>query len=217
MSDVPNSKYLEPGFKEFAVIGEVERNYAWDGHPGAVRVLGFMNRGNMGSYASAVQFGAATGTVPSTAAVRTLASRAGVAVNMQQEVAHGVGLFARLSVNDGSKEAYDFTDVNRSLALGAALEGERWHREGDVWGIAGAVNQISSAARSYFAAGGLGLLIGDGRLPHPSTERILETYYSLRVINAVTVTADYQLVVNPAYNTDRGPVSIFGVRVHAQF
>jgi high affinity Mn2+ porin len=31
------------------------------------------------------------------------------------------------------------------------------------------------------------------------------------------LTLDYQYVINPAYNTDRGPVSIFAVRLHAQF
>ncbi len=31
------------------------------------------------------------------------------------------------------------------------------------------------------------------------------------------LTFDYQYVVNPAYNPDRGPVSAFAVRIHAQF
>jgi len=33
----------------------------------------------------------------------------------------------------------------------------------------------------------------------------------------VHVTFDYQWIAHPGYNTDRGPVSIFAVRVHAQF
>jgi high affinity Mn2+ porin len=31
------------------------------------------------------------------------------------------------------------------------------------------------------------------------------------------LTLDYQLVVNPAYNRDRGPVSVFGFRIHTQY
>jgi high affinity Mn2+ porin len=31
------------------------------------------------------------------------------------------------------------------------------------------------------------------------------------------VSADYQLIVNPAYNTDRGPVNLFAGRFHWQF
>jgi high affinity Mn2+ porin len=79
------------------------------------------------------------------------------------------------------------------------------------------VNGLSSDARAYFSAGGLGILIGDGQLPHYDTERILETYYSLQLSQHVKVSLNYQYIVNPAYNADRGPVSIFGFRAHAEF
>ena len=68
----------------------------------------------------------------------------------------------------------------------------------------------------FLAAGGLGLLIGDGRLNY-GTERILETYYSIGVTKQTTVSFDYQFITNPAYNTDRGPVSVFSARLHAEF
>ena len=82
---------------------------------------------------------------------------------------------------------------------------------------AAAFNDLSGAARAYFAAGGLGILIGDGQLPHPGWERIVETFYAWRVVEQLTLTADYQYMVNPAYNRDRGPVSIFGLRLHGEF
>jgi high affinity Mn2+ porin len=69
----------------------------------------------------------------------------------------------------------------------------------------------------YLADGGLGILVGDGRLPHPGEEAILETYYEIPIGRFLHVSADYQFVSNPAYNRDRGPVSIFAARVHAQF
>ncbi len=84
-------------------------------------------------------------------------------------------------------------------------------------GLAAAFNGISAAARAYFAAGGLGILVGDGQLPHPASENIVETFYALRLVPQVTISANYQYVVYPAYNRDRGPVSIFGLRVHAEF
>jgi high affinity Mn2+ porin len=31
------------------------------------------------------------------------------------------------------------------------------------------------------------------------------------------LTADYQFIANPAYNADRGPVSIFSGRLHGEF
>ena len=62
----------------------------------------------------------------------------------------------------------------------------------------------------------MGILVGDGQLPHPGIEHIVEAYYALPV-GAWRVTADYQLIVNPAFNRDRGPVSVIGARVRTQF
>jgi high affinity Mn2+ porin len=60
-------------------------------------------------------------------------------------------------------------------------------------------------------------LIGDGQLPHYASEQILEAYYAVKLNKALSVTADFQYVRNPAYNADRGPVAIGGLRVHAEF
>jgi high affinity Mn2+ porin len=217
LSNVPNSSTLEPGFKEFALIGEFEGRYDLKGHPGKLKLLGFANYGRMGSYGDAVQLGQATDSIPSTALVRHYAWRPGIALNLEQEVTPELGAFARISFNDGSKEAYEFTDVNGSVSVGLALKGSEWNRADDVVGLAAVVNGLSSAARAYFAAGGLGILIGDGQLPHYRSEDIVETYYSMRVGEHFTVGADYQYVTNPAYNRDRGPVSIFSLRLHAEF
>lgn len=217
LSDVPNSKQLEAGFKEFQVVGEFEGRYALAEHPGKLKLLGFLSYGRMGKYDDAVRLGQETGAVPDTSLVRHYTTRPGVALNLEQEIAPNIGAFARLSFNDGSKEEYDFTDVNRSLSGGISIMGAGWNRADDTFGLAGAVNEISAAAQSYFAAGGLGGIIGDGQLPHPRSERILETYYSMRVAEHFTITAEYQYVVNPAYNPDRGPVNIFGLRLHAEF
>ena len=89
-------------------------------------------------------------------------------------------------------------------------------RPADTLGFGGAVNGLSAAHRDYLAAGGLGLLIGDGRLTY-RPERILETFYAFAMNSNFTFTADYQLIVNPAYNADRGPVSIFSGRLHGEF
>jgi high affinity Mn2+ porin len=128
-----------------------------------------------------------------------------------------LGVFARASLNDGSKEAFEFTDVNRSVAAGLSLGGDGWNRAGDTVGLAAVFNGISSAARGYFDAGGLGVLVGDGQLPNYGLEKILETYYCAHFGEHAAVTADYQFVANPAYNRDRGPVSVIGLRLHAEF
>jgi len=60
------------------------------------------------------------------------------------------------------------------------------------------------------------MLNGDGALSY-DCEKVMETYYSFPVAKAGQLTADYQLVCDPAFNSDRGPVSIFGVRLHFDF
>ncbi len=50
----------------------------------------------------------------------------------------------------------------------------------------------------------------------PLLEKILETYYAVRLLEGFVATADYQLIVNPGYNRDRGPVSVFSMRLRAE-
>jgi high affinity Mn2+ porin len=109
-----------------------------------------------------------------------------------------------------------FTDIDASWSLGTVVRGTAWKRPDDKIGIAGAVNALSPDHRDFIAAGGLGPLIGDGRLNY-ATERVFEAYYAISLAKWLTLTLDYQYIVNPAYNADRGPVSIFATRIHAEF
>lgn len=217
MSDVPNSKSLEPGFHEFQLDGEIERRYELFGQTGRLLVTGFESRARMALLQDAIDLALATGTAPDPAAVRQYRSRFGIGVSLEQPISSDLGVFVRAGTASGNVEAYEFTDIDRSLALGAALRGTQWHRPGDTLGVAVVNNDISSVRQQYLSLGGLGILVGDGKLPHPGAEQILETYYSVGALYWLHVTADYQWVKNPAYNTDRGPASIFSLRVHAQF
>jgi len=217
LSVTPNSTELVIGFRQFSVVVEAEERHEWWKQPGAVKLLFFANRGYMGSYDDAVAVGQETGTTPNTALVRRYATRPGGAINLQQQVYPDLGLFLRASINDASKETFDFTEINQSLSTGFSLQGAKWGRPSDAAGLAAVINGISSAAQSYFAAGGLGVLVGDGALPNYRPEKILETYYSFSVADWATLSLDYQFVDNPAYNPSRGPVSVFAVRAHAEF
>ena len=137
-------------------------------------------------------------------------------LNMEQELSSEVGVFARASANRSDKETYEFTDINQSLSGGLLIQGNSWARHDDSIGIALVENRISAAAQSYFSAGGLGVLIGDGKLNY-APEKIMELFYSLQLVAGATVTFDYQHIGNPAYNQDRGPVSIYGIRLHVNF
>ncbi len=216
---VPNTTILDQTFHQHEWIGELEERYQLWEHPGKVRLLGFVNQGNFGNYTDALQLQRQTGSpTPDTALVRRFSSRPGVAINLEQEVASDLGAFARASMNNGSKEADDFTEINRSFAAGLSLKGDKWERHDDTFGFAAVANGLSSDARAYFAAGGMGILIGDGHLNY-GLEKIMETYYSYSVprVDHLMLTLNYQYVINPAYNQDRGPVNIFGVRVHKEF
>ena len=125
-------------------------------------------------------------------------------------------MFARASWNDGQNQILSFTDIDRSVSAGISVKGSYWGRPNDTFGLGGAVNGLSAAHSDFLAAGGLGLLIGDGQLNY-GNERILETYYAFSIDKNFTLTADYQLITNPAYNVDRGPVSIFSARLHGEF
>lgn len=216
LSRTPNGKIVGVDFRNYSLIGELESRHMWLDHPGKLKLSGFLNRGRMAGYNQALQWARQTGDVPDVARVRRDGSRPGIAINLEQELSSDLGAFARVGVNDGSKEAYEFTEINKSLSFGISLKGDRWERSEDTVGAAVVVNALSNAARRYFSAGGLGLLIGDGRLNY-GFEGIAETYYSFHLGPRVALALDYQYIVNPAYNKDRGPVSIYGVRVHSDF
>ncbi len=217
LSRIPNTTALVRGFGQFELVSEAEDRHSWWGEPGKLKLLGFINRGRMGDYNDAVRLAWMTGHIPDMVLVRRYASRPGVAINLEQQVNDNLGAFARASLNDGSKEAFEFTEINRSVTAGLSLNGADWGRPNDTVGAAGVVNAISASARRYLAAGGMGILIGDGQLPHSGTENILEVFYNAKLTDWLTASADYQFVDNPAYNHDRGPVSIFSTRLHAQF
>jgi hypothetical protein len=119
-----------------------------------------------------------TGNTPGVSQVRKVATKPGFVANLEQEVTSDLGVFVRYSIADGSKEAYEFTDISKSLSGGLSLKGTGWGRADDVVGAAIAINRISGTAQQYFAMGGLGLLIGDGQLNY-APEQIFEAYYSL--------------------------------------
>ncbi|MDB5574304.1 MAG: cell envelope biosis protein OmpA [Tardiphaga sp.] len=213
----PNSDILT--FNTGGVVVEFEGRYQIAEQPGKVRVGSFLNRGNTANYRGALAARAAdplldiNDLVPGLRQVRT---KYGFYVNGEQQVMKDVGVFGRFSWNDGQNEILSFTDIDRSLSAGVSVKGSFWGRPTDTVGIGGAINGLSAAHRDFLAAGGLGLLIGDGRLNY-SNERVFETYYAYNLNKNFTFTADYQLIANPAYNADRGPVSIFAGRLHGEF
>lgn len=219
LSIVPNNEVLDPGFHEFEMVGELEHRHELFEHEGRLSVTAYDNRARMALLSDAIDLASTSGENINEAlvAVREYRSRIGVSLDFQQQLREDLGLFARAGKASGNVEVYEFTDIDQSVSAGLSLKGTRWQRLDDTLGLAAIINSISGERERFLNEGGLGILVGDGRLPRPRPEQILETYYDWGLGSWVQLTADYQYIVNPAYNSDRGPASIFSLRLHAQF
>jgi high affinity Mn2+ porin len=216
VSIVPGSTDLDPTFRQHQWVAEVEHRHELWGQPGKVAVTGFLTRGDYGRFGDAVQLAQVVGGPANISAVRRYTARPGISLNVEQQLAPDLGLFLRAGIADGNIESTAFTDIDQTVAGGLSLKGNRWGRADDTVGIAGILNGISDSHRAYLNAGGLGLLVGDGKLPNYGPEQIIEMYYSFPV-SLWRMTFDYQFITNPGYNRDRGPASVFGMRMRTQF
>ena len=217
LSKLPNQPSLETGFQQYQAVAEIEHRQSIAGHAGAIRLGGYFTRGNLALLRDMIASYDQTGIAPDNAQFRRMNDHGGGYLDVEQEVAANVGVYLRASASDGVVEADDFTDIDRSVALGTTLSGAAWRRADDKAGVAEVVDAISRSRQIFFNDGGLGTLAGDGKLPHPGDEWITEAWYQFTVFKGFAATLDYQFIVNPAYNRDRGPVHVFGLRLHAGF
>jgi high affinity Mn2+ porin len=208
-----NSLALDPRpLRGWQVAAQIDRFYELGGRPGAVRLLGGLSRTNGATFGDLLR-GGLDYTRPG---VRRYTTKQMLALNLEQEIAEELGVFARLSWNDGRSLNWMFTEMDWAVSAGMAMQGGRWGRPADTVGLAVNVGGISGARKRFLEAGGVGFIVGDGRLNY-APEYAMEAYYDVRVAPGLNAALDYQLIVNPAYNADRGPVSIFGFRLRAAF
>ena len=215
---------------------EIEHDHRIFGRAGAVRVLAFHNREKMGRFrdaiaafqadptmnnaancgSSRVNYGSQNANAPDLCFVRWPNDKVGIGVNIEQRITDDIGVFFRGMYADGQTEVYAFTSTDRSISLGASAHGSAWRRPSDVAGIGAGLGWISQAHADYLRMGGIDGFIGDGTI-RQAMESVVDAFYSVNVANAVWLSVDYQHITNPAFNADRGPVDVFGARVHAEF
>jgi high affinity Mn2+ porin len=186
-------------------------------HASTIRLLSFANTANMGSYREAIQ-AYLDGQQPTPDIVATRRQgrvKYGFGFNLEQTLAEGWRAYGRFGWNDGKNESFAYTEVDQAIAIGSDLRGLKWRRSEDKFGTTVLLNAISEDHRTYLALGGLGFLLGDGALNY-GRERIWETYYNLHIWRGIYVGGDVQRVWNPGYNRDRGPVSVFSLRMHIE-
>jgi len=185
---------------------------------GILRLLAYVNHANMGSYRDAIDnFRGGLTPVPEiTAHPLQTTIKYGVGANFEQPINNWLGLFGRWGWNEGRHESYAYTEVDETVLLGLAASGARWNRRFDRAGVAFVSNGISRDHQQYLALGGLGFLLGDGRLNY-GRENIVETYYTLHAWRGAYPSFGFQYVANPGYNRDRGPVVVPTLRLHLEF
>ena len=207
-----NGTALDQHFLEaWGMVTELERRYTLYDHPGTIRFLAYLNHADMGSYSDAL-------SVPGANIIETRAYRFkyGFGLNWEQEIVKNIGVFSRVGWSDGHTEAWVFSDVDYTATAGISIKGESWRRPEDTFGLAGVANGLSHVHQEFFEAGGTGILAGDGALSY-GWEKILETYYDFKIWKTIHATLDYQFITDPAFNHDRGPVSVFAARLHWEF
>jgi high affinity Mn2+ porin len=214
---------------------ELEHDHEISGQAGAVRLLGYRNRVDSGRFNDAVaafeadprknnaacnpsdiSYKATDANAPDLCWVRRENVKLGIGVNVEQHLTDDIGIFARAMYSDGQSEVDAFNSADRSVSIGAVGKGTAWHRPFDVTGIGYGTSWISQAHARYLAMGGIDGFVGDGHL-RQAAEGVAEAFYSYNVLRALWLSADYQLIWNPGFNADRGPVNVFGARAHAEF
>ena len=205
---------------------EFEKDWKYKGHPGAARATGFITFSRAPYYKDATHaiqtndsanINLLTGIISGQTTWNTFGGiKYGFGLNVEQDMGYGIGLFARGSWNDGHSATWAFTEIDNSAHLGITMKGNLWKRPTDYWGVALAVNGISPVHRQYLELGGSGFIIGDGALNYRH-EIILEAFYNVQLASFVFISPDYQFILNPGYNKDRGPVHVPGLRVHLEF
>jgi hypothetical protein len=185
---------------------------------GVVRVLSYVNHAHMGLYRDANKaFLLGEDPKPEITKHETFgAVKYGFGLNAEQELTSNLRAFARFGWNEGQHESFAYTEVDQTVEFGGDYSGRAWSRPYDKLGVAFVSNAIKKDHQDYLKLGGLGFLLGDGKLNY-AREDILEGYYNLHTWRGVYYALDLQYINHPGYNQDRGPVLVETVRMHVEF
>lgn len=206
-------------FKHYGDQAEIEHVHTLFGQPGKVRLLAWRNRAKLASFQDALEYHIAN---PDSDAQAIFAVRSsekikyGLGINLEQAITNDLGFFLRAMQADGKTETLAFTETDASLGTGFSLKGSVWQRPKDTVGLGYIRNTLSDERRRYLAAGGISFFLGDSNLNY-QPEQVFETYYSANVWKDLYVTADYQRILNPGYNSDRGVVNFAALRFHIEY
>lgn len=184
---------------------------------GAIRLLAYTNDANMGIYRRQVALAEQTSTQPDiTDHPWHITRKYGFGINIEQNLTPYLTAFGRFGWDNGKTESFAYTEDDQTFSGGLGANGAWWHRHEDRAGVAFVTNAIKKDHQQYLALGGLGFLLGDGRLSY-AREDVVESYYTLHVWRGIYLGPGLQHINHPGYNRVRGPVIVPGFRLHAEF
>jgi high affinity Mn2+ porin len=184
---------------------------------GVIRVLAYSNAASMGIYRDQVILADEQDVTPDiTNHPWHITRKYGFGLNIEQNLTRYLTAFARTGWNNGKTESFAYTEDDMTVSAGVGAMGAWWHRKQDRAGFAFVSNAIKKDHQNYLADGGLGFLLGDGRLTY-GRENIIESYYTLHVWRGIYTGPGVQHINNPGYNRDRGPVVVPSFRLHGEF
>ena len=188
------------------------------GRQGETRILSFVNKAHMGIYKDAInaylEGKTPTPEIANNAPFGTV--KYGFGWNNWQELTQNFRIFSRFGWNEGEHESFAYTEVDQTISFGGDYNLSRWHQPNDKAGVAFVSNAIKKYHQIYLADGGLGFLLGDGRLNY-GRENIVEAYYTHHIHTGLFASLGLSHIDNPGYNRDRGPVWVPSVRMHVDF
>jgi high affinity Mn2+ porin len=203
---------------EFELRKSLVGNLLPSDRKGVVRVLSYVNHAHMGLYRVANQaYLSGEDPTPEITKHETYgAVKYGFTLNAEQELTTNIRIFGRFGWNEGQHESFAYTEDDQTFEFGGDYSGRAWSRPYDKLGVAFVTNAIKADHQAYLGFGGLGFLLGDGKLNY-AREDILETYYNLHAWRGMYYALDLQYINHPGYNQDRGPVLVESVRMHVDF
>ena len=231
-----NPNQLPVDFRLFKYYGdqiELEHNHKVRGQDGTVRVLAYRNHEDIGRFSDAIavweadpaknattcpgfNYGSDNASAPDLCWVRKPNVKVGIGMFAQQSITPDIGVFSRAMYSDGKTEVDAYTSTDRSASVGLLGKGSKWSRPRDVAGVGFNAGWISKIHAEYLSLGGIDGFIGEGAIK-AAAESTVDTFYSVNVMKSFWLTGDYQHILNPGFNADRGPVNIFSLRIHGEF
>jgi carbohydrate-selective porin OprB len=194
------------------------RRGLWSKKKGTQRVLAFVNNAHMGDYRESVmRYVEGLDATPDIHKTEHFgAVKYGFGYNVEQQVTEHLRAAGRFGWNEGQHESFAYTEVDQTVLLGGDYDGAQWGRKNDKVGVSLVSNAIKKDHQNYLADGGLGFLLGDGRL-HYGRETTEEAYYNAHTWRGLYFALGLSHIDNPGYNRDRGPVWVPSVRCHLEF